>query len=280
MLGVEMSDDLESRVCEQVEKATSEGLGQVVGSAIKPFAKIFAEMSEYLINITKDSLRKRRGELLTNDSNTKVLRRIAEKIKSNPDKATLLEYVNKVYEQGVETNIENEEMFCLWSSLFDRIEQENEDVEQLISILKGLSVSEAKYLVEFMDRDNRYVIIDPVLQALRVSKKVTEKEAKKRQLASSLRKKEIIEQPFPLGRVVIIILLNIVALLLTAEILREPLKRIGINVSSANLVILLVAISVFMGVLSLNISKFAARLTWVGKILHEGAKYVQNNRNR
>lgn len=258
---------LSDTALEEVTKAT---ISQSIGTLIYPITREIAQLEEAAITKLKNAIHNRRKRKLV-EANKETIIRIEKRVENDPEQVEIVEKLHDLVESASEKELDNKELFLFWGSLISRLEKGDKDYELLLQKLKELNSAEAEYLLYFKSGKRRAVDVNPFLRAIRFSGERDEQNQRNVQLALSLKEKGILEQPFSIVRAVFALLTPIVIFLVMAEGLRPILERANINVSSANIVILLGVLGVLFGAALLSVMKKPTRLTWLGRKLREGA---------
>ncbi|MES9969566.1 MAG: hypothetical protein ABW092_05995 [Candidatus Thiodiazotropha sp.] len=265
-----LQDDLEK----VARKQASESFGQVMGGLISPIAREIINLEEMGIEKIKSTIKSWRNKEFIEDS-LDDLHKIKEQINEDPNRVTDIEKLHKVTDGASEAELENNDVYRLWRSLIFRIKDGDLDTDLLIEKLKEINTAEASFLLNFESERNRRLIVNPAIKALAYTGKMDDEEMREQELAISLKEKGLLEQPFPFMRVISSVLILVAGFLIMAETARDLFEQNGINISSANNVILIAVLGVFAGIMSLSVFKYPTRLTWIGRKLQKGGLSVE-----
>ncbi|NJR64022.1 MAG: hypothetical protein HC769_37900 [Cyanobacteria bacterium CRU_2_1] len=128
--------------------------------------------------------------------------------------------------------------------------------------------------MHFSRGNHQQLNVNPTLQAISLRRPRSAEEERAVELAISLRDKGLLTQSFPVLRAIFVSLSPILFFLIFAEVNRPKFESFGINVSSANNVILMGVTGVMLGLSFLTMIKHKTRLTWIGEKLCKGANSV------
>lgn len=269
--GKSLSEDIE----EVARKKASESFGQVMGGVLSPIAREIINLEEMGIEKIKSTIKAWRNKEFIEDS-LDDLQEIKENINRDPKKVADIEKIHNITDAASSAELENDDVYSLWRSLINRVKESDEDTDILITKLKELNTAEASFLLRFDSKKSHRLVVNPIIKALAYSGSMDDDQRREQEIAISLKDKNLLEQPFPFMRVVSSVLILVAGFLIMAETARDLFDQNGINISSANNVILIAVLGVFAGIMSLSIFKYPTRLTWIGSKLQKGGLSVKD----
>jgi len=261
-----------------IDEVTKATISQSIGTLIYPITREIATLEEAGIKKLKSALSQRKKKKLA-EYNQETIKEIEIEVENDLNKAEKVEKLYILFDEASKRELDDKDIFILWSSLISRLKDDDKDYEYLLDILKTITPSEAEFILNF-NVYGRQININPVIKSLSFSHHVSDNSQRFEQIADTLKDKGIIEQPFPVVRAVVALLLPTLFFLVGAEVYRPLFDKMGINVSSANNVILMGVAGVLLGVSLLGFLKKHTRFTWVGKKLHDGGMKVYRNKEK
>lgn len=262
-------ESLSDFATKEVTKAT---ISQSIGTLIYPFTRELAALNELGITKLKDAIKDRKRRKLA-ERNLKTINEIEVEVENNLDKAEKVQKLHSLFEEATKCDLDKDEMIVLWSSLIERLKEDDKDYEYLLNILKTITPSEAEYLLSFYE-EGIYVDVNPTIKALSFKHHLSTRHQRYEQIADTLKEKNLVEQPLPIIRIAMVILSPMLALLVGMEVGRPFFEKLDINVSSANIAFLIGIVGILMGISLLGVLKKPTRLTWVGQKLYDGGMKV------
>lgn len=186
----------------EVTKAT---VSQALGTIIYPITREIASWEERGIQGIKDAIRAKRQRKLA-DAASIDLAGIREKIQSDERAATSVARLLDAFEEAGAHDMDDDSLLALWSRLIARIRQGDRDTEMLQEKLSQLSPGEAHLLLEVAAGKRIRYGVHPLIAAISVRStgRYYEKQ-REQQVAQSLRKKGLIEQPLPVRAMVMML---------------------------------------------------------------------------
>ncbi len=251
----------------EVTKAT---INESIGTALFPFTREIAKLEEAGIRKLKSAIRNMRKNKL-GEKNRRVVEDIIRGADGKPELYVSVEKLHDVFEKAAESDLEQGELFALWSSIIQKLRDADFETDILVEKLALMTPTEAVFLLNFERHERSPIYVNSFLRAINVSKNRGSELLRDEQTAISLSEKGILDQPFSIQRALVLILAPILVFLLGAEFMRPVLEISGINPSSANNVILIAVLGVMFGLAVITALRHKLRLTWVGRRLYEGA---------
>ncbi len=251
----------------EVTKAT---INESIGTALFPFTREIAKLEEAGIRKLKSAIRNMRKNKL-GEKNRRVVEDIIRGAEGKPELYVSVEKLHDVFEKAAESDLEQGELFALWSSIIQKLRDADFETDILVEKLALMTPTEAVFLLNFERHERSPIYVNSFLRAINVSKNRGSELLRDEQTAISLSEKGILDQPFSIQRALVLILAPILVFLLGAEFMRPVLEISGINPSSANNVILIAVLGVMFGLAVITALRHKLRLTWVGRRLYEGA---------
>lgn len=253
---------------EVVKVSVSEALGVL----LFPFTREIAKLEELAIDKFKSSLKTRRKEIYYNNTE-EAIKEFDSTFEDEFRAVNMTLKLRNLFEEASEHELEHEELLSLWSSLILALKDTDPNYELMLEKVKGLTLAEAKFILEFESLLKiKRLDINPIMRALKFRFLQDEEDKQLQVIALELERKGIVEQPFPFVRAFICVLLPTLFLLIGAELFRSNFERLGVNVSSANNVILMGVAGTLIGSLSLLFLKKPIRFTWIGGKIFRGAQ--------
>jgi hypothetical protein len=252
---------------EEITKAT---ISQSIGTLLFPITRELAQLEEAGIKKLKSAIRNRRKSKL-GEKNRKAVEEIVHAAEVDPELYISVEKLHDVFEKAAESDLEQGELFALWSSIIQKLRVSNFETDILVDKLESMTPTEAAFLLNFEHHERSPIYVNGFLRAIKASSYRDPDLLRDEQTAISLSEKGILEQPFSIQRALILVLTPIIALLVGIEVMRPILEKSGVNPSSANNVILIAVVGVIFGLASITTLRHKLKLTWVGKKLYEGA---------
>lgn len=266
-----LSDSLKS-------EGTKATISQAFGTAIYPIGKELGRLAENGIESLKLKVRDSRKKKLY-EKKKHTLDEIKTRIENDSERLADAERVYTTFEEAAQQDLDDESVLRLWMSLIDKINQGDPDTDLLIEKLKQLPTSEARFIVDFHKKNKSRIPVNPSVTALKFSKPKSKDYLRDKQIAASLSEKNILYQNFPFLKTVLTFLITVASLLMAAEAGRPFFLELGINISSANNVILLGVVGVFTSFIFLSIYNVPTKLTWLGEKLHDGAMEAKSKKD-
>ena len=266
--GVEKDKDKESPRTEVIKASVSEALGTL----LFPITREIAKLEELAIDKFKSSLKVRRKEIYYSKTE-ELIKEFDSTLDDDFRAVNMTLKLNDLFEEASEHELEHDELLSLWSSLILALKDSDPNYELMLEKVKSLTLAEAKFILEFEECAKiKKLDINPIMRALKLKFLQDDEDKQLQVLALELQQKGIVEQPFPFVRAFISLLLPTLFFLISAELLRSNFEVMGVNVSSANNVILMGVAGTLLGSLSLLFLKKPIRFTWIGGKIFKGAQ--------
>ncbi len=270
------SSELPDLVEKEITKAT---ISQSVGTLIYPITREIANLEEKGITKIKSFIKNTRKQKL-GEENKKEIEDLITETEQKPENLVKIEKIHAAVEIASNRDIENDQLFLLWDSIIKKIAKGEDATDNLVDILKTISPEEAEFIIDFEEYKYKKIIISPLLKSLKYKRHTGNN--KLEQIALSLAKKGILDQPFSITPILLNFFLYLVMVLMCGIILSNiNTEMYGATHLLANMafwVIIAITFGVIGAFLSLK-RQYPLVLTWVGKRLQDGAISVKKAKN-
>ncbi len=267
------SSDLTDLIEKEITKTT---ISQSLGTLLYPITREIANLEEKGISKIKSYIKNKR-KMKLGEENKKEIEGLITEIEEKPENLVKIEKIHTAVELASSCEIEDEKLFLLWDSILKKIAKGDVDTDLLVKTLENISPQEADFIINFDKYSNKKIVISTFLKSLR-SRRYSHKLSKHEQIATTLAKKGIVEQPFSVTPILMnFIMFLVVGLLGGAMLSNVNVEMYGTKSLLANSSFWVV-IAIIFGVVGAFLTyrrPYPLVLTWLGKRLREGAIKVK-----
>ena len=280
---IDDSSDLTDVIEKEITKTT---ISQSLGTLLYPITREIANLEEKGISKIKSYIKNKR-KMKLGEENKKEIEDLITEIEEKPENLVKIEKINSAVELASSCEIEDEKLFLLWDAILKKIAKGDVDTGLLVKTLENISPQEADFIINFDKYRNKKIIISNFLKFLGSRRYKSHELLKLEQIAMSLAKKGIVEQPFS----IIPILMNFTVFLVVGLLGRALLSIVNIEKYEDNSLLVNnllansnfgVVIAIIFGVVGAFLTfqrPYPLVLTWLGKRLREGALKVKKTNN-